>query len=144
MVGDLAAERFDDNYAPGATGGLHYLRIMGGYLISGNEKRGMVPGIATKWGISTNGMTWIFTIRKGVKFHDGSELTPEDVRWTFLHYYGPQANDYLILPSRFSEHSDKIELSGPNEITWVLTKVFMDVPNSFAEGPAGGKHIWFH
>ena len=89
-------------------------------------------------------MTWIFTIRKGVKFHDGSELTPEDVRWTFLHYYGPQANDYLILPSRFSEHSDKTELSGPNEITWVLTKVFMDVPNSFAEGPAGGKHIWFH
>ena len=53
MVGDLAAERFDDNYAPGATGGLHYLRIMGGYLISGNEKRGTVPGIATKWGIST-------------------------------------------------------------------------------------------
>ena len=144
MVGDLAAERFDDIYAPGATGGLNYLRLMGGYLISGNDKSELVPGIASGWRVSEDGLTWTFDIRNGVKFHDGSELTPEDVLWSINHYTGPQANDYLLLSSKYPANTTSIELSGPNEITWVLTKVFMDVPNSFAEGPAGGKHIWFH
>jgi len=141
MVGDLAAERFDDIYAPGATGGLAYLRLMGGYLISDNEKREMVPGIATKWGISSDGMTWSFSIRKGVKFHDGSELTPEDVLWSLRHYYGPQANEYLVFPSKYSEHSDRIELSGPDEVTWVFKKTFVELGRIFHEGPDGGNHI---
>ena len=34
-------------------------------------------------GISADGMTYNFNIRKGVKFHDGTELTPSDVAYTF-------------------------------------------------------------
>ncbi len=34
--------------------------------------------------ISADGKTYRFPIRKGVRFHDGSELTPEDVRYSFL------------------------------------------------------------
>jgi peptide/nickel transport system substrate-binding protein len=34
-------------------------------------------------GISTDGKTYTFTIRKGVKFHEGGDLTPEDVVYTF-------------------------------------------------------------
>ena len=33
--------------------------------------------------ISEDGLTYIFPIRKGVKFHNGDELTPEDVEYTF-------------------------------------------------------------
>src|SRR5688572_86648 len=38
-----------------------------------------VPTIANKL-ISADGKTYRFPIRKGIKFHDGSEVTPEDVR----------------------------------------------------------------
>lgn len=36
--------------------------------------------------ISADGRTYTFPIRKGVKFHDGSELTPEDVRYSLLRF----------------------------------------------------------
>jgi peptide/nickel transport system substrate-binding protein len=42
-----------------------------------------VPLLATKWDISGDGKTYTFTIRKGVKFHEGQDLTPEDVAYSF-------------------------------------------------------------
>jgi peptide/nickel transport system substrate-binding protein len=41
-----------------------------------------VPMLATKWDISKDGLTYTFTIRKGVKFQDGQDLTPEDVAYS--------------------------------------------------------------
>ncbi len=36
--------------------------------------------------ISKDGRTYTFPIRKGIKFHDGTELTPEDVRYSLLRF----------------------------------------------------------
>jgi peptide/nickel transport system substrate-binding protein len=36
--------------------------------------------------ISKDGLTYRFTIRKGVKFHDGSSMTPEDVKYSLLRF----------------------------------------------------------
>jgi peptide/nickel transport system substrate-binding protein len=41
----------------------------------------LVPGLATTWK-NINETTWEFTIRPGVKFHDGAPLTAEDVKAT--------------------------------------------------------------
>ncbi len=41
-----------------------------------------VPALATGWTVSDDGMTYTFDIRKGVKFHDGADLTPEDVAYS--------------------------------------------------------------
>src|SRR5437879_12601222 len=39
------------------------------------------PGLATAWK-NVNDTTWEFTLRPGVKFHDGAPLTAEDVKAT--------------------------------------------------------------
>ena len=48
-----------------------------------NDPNSFVPMLATKWDVSSDGMTYTFTIRKGVKFQDGQDLTPEDVAYSF-------------------------------------------------------------
>lgn len=38
------------------------------------------PGLATDWKASDDGLSWTFTLREGVKFSDGKDLTAEDVK----------------------------------------------------------------
>jgi len=42
-----------------------------------------VPHLATSWSISADGLNYTFTIRQGVKFHNGETLTTEDVEYSF-------------------------------------------------------------
>lgn len=41
------------------------------------------PDLATTWKTSEDGLTYTFTLRPGVKWHDGQPLTANDVKFTF-------------------------------------------------------------
>ncbi|MBL6081373.1 ABC transporter substrate-binding protein [Belnapia sp. T18] len=42
------------------------------------------PGLASSWAIDpANNRRWLFTLRRDVKFHDGSPLTAADIVWNF-------------------------------------------------------------
>ncbi len=43
---------------------------------------GILPGLATKWDVSGDQLTFTFTLRPGVKWHDGQPLTAKDVKFT--------------------------------------------------------------
>ncbi|MBI2907058.1 MAG: ABC transporter substrate-binding protein [Chloroflexi bacterium] len=47
------------------------------------EKVVIIGDLAEKWETSQDGKTWTFTLRDGVKFHDGKPLTSVDVKFTF-------------------------------------------------------------
>ena len=42
-----------------------------------------VPQLAESWEVSEDGTVWTFNIREGVKFHEGGDLTPSDVAYSF-------------------------------------------------------------
>ena len=66
-----------------------YNRQLHSYWMVGNENIEITPGVATRWSISPDGLTWTFVIRDGIKFHNGEELTIDDALFSMENTYGP-------------------------------------------------------
>ena len=139
MVGDLGNERFDQTFVGGTPGFGNYGSIVHGTLITSSEERSVIPGIATEWGLSADGLAWTFTLREGVKFHDGSELTPEDVLWTLEHSFGHEAPEYSVstTAARVASDLQSIELGGPNQVVVVTKAIRLDIPQQLADNDPG-------
>ncbi|MDR3529683.1 MAG: ABC transporter substrate-binding protein [Rhodopila sp.] len=55
----------------------------------------ITPGLFTAWKIDeANPLRWVFTVRQGVKFHDGSDFTAEAVIWNLRRIYDDKAPHY--------------------------------------------------
>jgi len=51
-------------------------------LVYPDMKGNAQPHVAKSWETSADALTWTFHLRSGVKFHDGSELTAEDIKFS--------------------------------------------------------------
>jgi ABC-type transport system substrate-binding protein len=136
MFTGFGSERFDPAYASGS--GHDYGRILHAFLFSSDVKDGsrvMTPGIATKWELSSDGLTWTFNIGKGAKFHDGTALTAEDVVWSLLHGMGPQSKEYVIssIPLAIAALVVRIEQTGPDQVSVTTKSPLADFPLTNSE-----------
>jgi peptide/nickel transport system substrate-binding protein len=64
-------------------GGLDMLGQTGEYLTLSDQHLQLQPVLATSWKSNSTSDVWTFTIRKGVKFHNGAPLTADDVVYTY-------------------------------------------------------------
>jgi peptide/nickel transport system substrate-binding protein len=144
LVGDLGSERFDVAFSLGLAGDLNYGRLVHGFLISDTAEREMVPGIASDWGLSADGLTWTFTISEGIMWQDGTELIPEDVLWSFKHLFGPEAKEKIIAPTalRLSRQAapDGIVLNG-RDVSMTTTVPATEVASILSESGTGWYHV---
>jgi oligopeptide transport system substrate-binding protein len=49
-----------------------------------------IPALAEFWEASRDGRTWTFTVRRGVKFHHGREVTADDVVYSIIRLLNPR------------------------------------------------------
>lgn len=59
-------------------------------LVQFDQTLTITPALARFWKASRDGLTWTFTLRKGVKFHHGREVTADDVVYSFLRILDPK------------------------------------------------------
>ncbi len=81
-----------------------------------------VPGLATDWSVSKDDPSvWVFNLRKGVKFHDGSTFDSEDVVFSIERAKSPDSDFKELLASvsavrATGPHRVEIVTSAPNPI----------------------------
>lgn len=89
-------------------------------LLKTNENLEFEGDLAKDWEVSEDGLTWTFNLKEGVKFHDGVELTAEDVVFTYsipLHedYTGPRGSSFEKIKSieAAGDYTVKVTLKEP-------------------------------
>src|SRR5262249_59559245 len=53
------------------------------------ESTQIAPGLAESWTISKDGLTYTFKLRRGIKFHDGTPLNAEAVKFSIERQFNP-------------------------------------------------------
>jgi|SRR6266536_628316 len=79
------ATLFDENLNPlhGPAPSKVFYDVMYEYLLYNDPQTLKVEsGLAERWSMSQDGKRWVFFLRKGVTFSDGTELTAEDVKFS--------------------------------------------------------------
>jgi len=79
-------------------GALALSGIPGEYLTFTNPKGQVVPWLATSWKPNKDATEWVFQLRKGVKFHNGQEMTSKDVVASMKQYVGAKESNAGLTP----------------------------------------------
>ena len=58
-------------------------------LVQFDENLNVVPAVARNWEVSPDGLTYTFTLRRGVRFHNGREVTADDFVYSFTRILDP-------------------------------------------------------
>ena len=97
-------------------------------LTAFDAKLNIVPALAESWE-TPNETTYIFHLRRGVKWHDGTEFTAEDVKYTF---------DYIIEPKNAVywranfDRVGKVDLLNKNTVKFTMTAPYAPLLGALA------------
>ncbi len=80
------------------------------------DGRGLRPGLATAWELGDGGKSLTLTLRDGVKFSDGTAMTPADVKWSLDRARDPTQGAWNSLLASVAA----VDITGPATIKLTL------------------------
>ena len=91
------------------------------YMVALDAQGHFAPGLATSWDVSADHLTWAFDIREGVKFHNGDDLTVDDLVFSYnRNMFGKGSNNTLI---GYAQFTDSIKADGNKLLVKTKTPV---------------------
>jgi peptide/nickel transport system substrate-binding protein len=87
----LAPTWFDPAETPSVITPFMILYALHDALVKPMPGNPMAPCLAESWTVSKDGLAYEFTLRKGVKFHNGDPVSAEDVKFSLERYRGGAA-----------------------------------------------------
>jgi len=92
------------------------------------------PGLAVAWKISQDGLTYTFTLRQGVRFHDGTAFNAAAVKFTFDRMLDPKHPAYRYGPYPFAGFYygavKQVRVTGPYTVQFILKQPYSPLLNS--------------
>ncbi len=79
----------------------------------------IIPHVASSWKISDGGKVYTFTIRKGIKFHDGTQLTAADVVYSMQRILAIDQGPAFLWQGILTKGS--VKQIGPDKVRFTLT-----------------------
>jgi len=89
-------------------------------LVERGKKLEILPALATSWK-QESPTVWVFHLRKGVKFHDGSDFTADDVVFSIKRLQGKTSNfrvygNAVGEPKKIDEYTVQLTTPVPNPV----------------------------
>ena len=122
-------------------------------LVEPDMEGNIIPALASSWVISEDSLTWTFTLRRDVTFHNGDKLSSADVKATLERVMNkatasPKANDFAAIKSVEApdDYTVVLRLSAPAvpllatlASGWgaILPKSLIEAGHDFASKPVG-------
>lgn len=110
-------------------------------LTTWGEDNRVKPNLATSWDLTNGGRTYVFHLKKGVKFHNGREMTADDVAFSINRSVRPElasqtTDNYLNDIVGYQDaHSGKAqEMSGIKVIDKYTISITIDKPRPYFLG----------
>ena len=141
LVADLEEERVFPPLAGGPD--VKYLRVFMDDMFSTMGGGDIVPGIIGAWEMSEDGTTWTIDVNtgKGITFHNGDELTVDDVMVSLQQERDPElatawaeAGCMNVTETAYIKYTKSLETGpGDNQITYAQNRVAINFPFNFSQ-----------
>jgi len=83
-------DTLDPAYCSGFDAGAMAVKFYDGLVRFDYHSNDVVPALAKSWDVEQDNTVFTFHLREGVKFHDGTEFTAHDVKYSFDRLYDPE------------------------------------------------------
>lgn len=103
-----------------------------------DDKGNLVPKLATSWTISSDGLTYTFHLRQGVKWQDGEPFTAADVVFTYQSFINPNVNANTTTGW---DSVDKVETPDDYTVIFHMKQIYAGFIYSIAPESMVPKHI---
>jgi len=95
-------------------------------LVRADAEFNLSPALATEWSSTPDALVWTFKLRAGVKFHDGSAVTAQDVVYSFKRILDPK-----LAAVGLGQIGKFLSASGVSAVDPSTVKITLNKPNAF-------------